>query len=304
LINQADLYNALHRERVSSNPLLWLTVPKLPDGLWRLELKLDGYRSIGIKSKCGRAPLAKPSRFSLHFGESRRKNGNLIQKQGGGSMNLNWRMTSAAFCFTLALGFGAAHAQGLGSAQQNMQFDQQFNQQLQSRMMQNQMGQTQLLQNYIQAYGPQLNAAYQQYIRQPGASPLTFEQFAYWSLTTMGGTNPGPALEQQQRNFQAQQNANRAVQQGYQDYNQGWEQNQRRLDNSYNHYDQQAVRGQANYQNPMTGQVTELPYGAPPGVYQNNQGTWAAGPDGQYQQIDPQGYRQQMNPVDRDDGDD
>jgi hypothetical protein len=209
----------------------------------------------------------------------------------------NWMLVSLSVCVVLALGFGAARAQGyIGSAQQNMQFDQQFNQQLQARMMQNQMAQRQLLQNYIRTYGPQLQAGYQQYVRQPGAR-MTFEQYAYWSMTTMGGANPGPALEQQQRNFQAMQNANRTVQQGYQDYNQGWQQNQQRLDNSFNRYDQQAVRGNQYYRNSETGQVTELPYGAQPGVYQNNQGTWAAGPDGQYHQVDPQGYRQRMDPV-------
>ena len=39
-------------------PMLCLAVPKLPEGPeWQLELKLDGYRGIGIKSN-GRAHLA------------------------------------------------------------------------------------------------------------------------------------------------------------------------------------------------------------------------------------------------------
>ncbi len=130
---------------------------------------------------------------------------------------------------------------------------------------------------------------------------VTFPQFAYSCMITMNGQNPGPALAQQQRNFQASQNANRTVQEGYQDYNQGWQQNQHQLSNAYARYDQQAVRGNAYYQNPMTGQVVELPYGGQPGVYQNNQGTWAAGQNGQYYQVDPQGYRQQMNQVDEGD---
>ena len=38
--------------------MLCLAVPKLPDGPeWQLELKLDGYRGMGIKSN-GRAHLA------------------------------------------------------------------------------------------------------------------------------------------------------------------------------------------------------------------------------------------------------
>jgi len=48
-------------------PMLCLAVPKLPDGAdWQLELKLDGYRGIGIKSK-GRAHLT--SRNGKNFSE-------------------------------------------------------------------------------------------------------------------------------------------------------------------------------------------------------------------------------------------
>ena len=50
----------------------------------------------------------------------------------------------------------AARAQDLSAmVQQNMMFDQQQNAQLQAMMMQNQMAQQQLLQNYVQQYGPQ-----------------------------------------------------------------------------------------------------------------------------------------------------
>jgi bifunctional non-homologous end joining protein LigD len=48
-------------------PMLCLAVPKLPDGPeWLLELKLDGYRGMGIKSN-GRALLA--SRNGKNFSE-------------------------------------------------------------------------------------------------------------------------------------------------------------------------------------------------------------------------------------------
>lgn len=48
-------------------PMLCLAVPKLPEGLdWQLEVKLDGYRGIGIKSD-GRAHLA--SRNGKNFSE-------------------------------------------------------------------------------------------------------------------------------------------------------------------------------------------------------------------------------------------
>jgi bifunctional non-homologous end joining protein LigD len=48
-------------------PMLCLAVPKLPEGTeWQLELKLDGYRGIGIRSN-GRAHLA--SRNGKNFSE-------------------------------------------------------------------------------------------------------------------------------------------------------------------------------------------------------------------------------------------
>jgi ATP-dependent DNA ligase len=48
-------------------PMLCLAVPKLPEGPeWQLELKLDGYRGIGIKSK-GRVHLV--SRNGKNFSE-------------------------------------------------------------------------------------------------------------------------------------------------------------------------------------------------------------------------------------------
>ena len=48
-------------------PMLCLAVPKLPEGPeWQLELKLDGYRGIGIRSN-GRAHLA--SRNGKNFSE-------------------------------------------------------------------------------------------------------------------------------------------------------------------------------------------------------------------------------------------
>ena len=49
------------------HPMLCLAVPKLPEGPdWQLELRLDGYRGIGIKTN-GRAPLA--SRNGKNFSE-------------------------------------------------------------------------------------------------------------------------------------------------------------------------------------------------------------------------------------------
>jgi len=205
---------------------------------------------------------------------------------------------STTLVLVLTLTPQTVRAQDLNSlAQQNMAFDAQMGAQLNGMMMQNQMQQQRMMQSYIQQNGPQLQMEYQNYIRQTGMQ-IPFEQFVYSHIMTQGGRNPGPALQQQQDNFRALQDANRTVQQGYESYNQGWTANQQRLDNSFQRYGQQAIQGNQYYRNSETGEVTELPYGGQQGVYQNNQGTWANDSMGQYHQIDPQGYQQRMDQVD------
>ena len=193
----------------------------------------------------------------------------------------------------------AARAQDLSAmVQQNMMFDQQQNAQLQAMMMQNQMAQQQLLQNYVQQYGPQrLWAEYQQYVQYTGVQ-ISFDQFAYYHMATQGGRNAGPAIQQQQANFQALQQAHQTQQQGFDSYNQGWQQNQQRMDAAMDRYDQQAVQGNQDYYNPQTGQQVELPYAGPEGVYENNDGTYVNSPNGQYYQVDSQGYSQELEPAD------
>ena len=188
-------------------------------------------------------------------------------------------------------------AQDLGTlAQQNMAFDQQFNAQLGGLMQQNQMQQQQMMQNYIQQNGPQLRQQYQQFVQSTGMQ-IPFEQFVYSHIITAGGTNPAPALQQQQQNFQALQNANKTVQQGYDSYNQGWANNQQAQSQIFDR-NSQAMRGNAYYHNPQTGETHELPYGAPPGVYGNNQNTFTNDNYGQYRQVDPQGYQQDLQYAD------
>ena len=165
-------------------------------------------------------------------------------------------------------------------------------------MMQNQMAQQQLLQNYVQQYGPQrLWAEYQQYVQYTGVQ-ISFDQFAYYHMATQGGRNAGPAIQQQQANFQALQQAHQTQQQGFDSYNQGWQQNQQRMDAAMDRYDQQAVQGNQDYYNPQTGQQVELPYASPEGVYENNEGTYVNSPNGQYYQVDSQGYSQELEPAD------
>ena len=201
-----------------------------------------------------------------------------------------------SLCVSLFMNAHNSEAQDLSSlAQQNMNFDAQFNAQLSGMMQQNQVAQQQMMQNFVMQYGPErLQQEYQQFVRSTGAQ-ITFEQFVYSHIMTQGGRNPEPALRQQQQNFQALQEANRTVQQGYNNYNAGYWQNQDTLGRAYNNYSQQGIMGNQYYQNPQTGEVVELPYGGPQGVYQNNQGTYLNGPNGQYQQVDPLGYTQDLN---------
>jgi len=190
-------------------------------------------------------------------------------------------------------------AQDLGDiAQQNMAFDQQFNNQLQGLMQQNQMQQQQMVQGYIQSNGPQLRQEYQQFLQSTGMQ-ISFEQFVYSHIATQGGRNPGPALQQQQNNFRVQQENNRTVQQGYNDYNQAWTNNQQVLGNAMQRYDQQAIQGNAYYNNPQTGETVELPYGGNGQAYQGQNGNnYYADPNGQYRQYDSQGYGQDLNLAD------
>ena len=222
------------------------------------------------------------------------------QKPGGatGKFHLQpWKAFAAACCVN-SLSAAPVAAQDLSAImQQNMAFDQQFNQQLQSMQMQNQMQMQQLLQHYIHQHGPQLQQEYAQFIQSTGMQ-LSFEQFAYNHMATQGGRNPGPALAQQRRNFQASQDANRTVQEGYDSYNQGWHTNSQSMDNMNDRYSREAIQGNQYYQNSVTGEVTELQYGAPAGVYENNQGTYISTPNGEYEQVDPLGYGQRMEVMD------
>ena len=209
---------------------------------------------------------------------------------------MNFRnCTSASLLVTFTAGLGHVIslplcAQDLNSiAAGNAAFDQQANAMLQGQIQQNQMAQQQLMQSYLQQHGPQLQQQYQQFIQSTGYQ-IPFETFVYNHMLTAGGTNPGPALQQQQRNFQGLQDAHRTVQQGNDNYNQGWRNNQETTSNALQRYDQQGIRGDAYYRNPQTGQVYELPYGGVPGVYGNSQNTFYNDPTGNYVQMDPQGY--------------
>lgn len=203
------------------------------------------------------------------------------------------RMLGASALLLLAT--TSASAQDLSSlAAQNMAFDQMMQNQVAGAMYQNQMAQQQLLQSYIQQNGSRLQQEYQQYLRS-GGMPISFQQFAYYHLATAGGTNPGPALEQQRRSFAASQEANRTVQQGFDSYNQGYWNNQQTNAQIFNRYSNEAIMGNAPYVNPETGERYNLPYGAAnQGGYTTGGNAIASDPYGNYRQVDPLGYSQDL----------
>ena len=110
---------------------------------------------------------------------------------------------------------------------------------------------------------------------------MSFDQFAYYMLMTANGTNVDYALQAQRDNFRRLQDANATVQQGYADYNAGWQANSDRTINAIENYSTGAIRGNVIVNGPA-GQV-ELPYSS----MQNGQ-TVDAG--GYTYMMTPQGY--------------
>jgi len=145
---------------------------------------------------------------------------------------------------------GAAEACTPGTAD----FETCFYQQLGQMQQQNQAAMQQTWNAYLQAYGPELQQAYQQWGYQFGS----FEQFAYYMLMTANGTNPQAGLQAQQDNFRRLQDAHNTVMQGYNDYNAGWAANSNATVNAIENYDIGAVRGDVIVNGP-SGAV-ELPY--------------------------------------------
>lgn len=184
-----------------------------------------------------------------------------------------------------------ASAQDLGSiAAMNMNFDNQFNATLSGLVQQNQASQQALIQNYIAQFGPQLRQQWQQ-----SGAQVPFEQFVQWHIMTQGGTNYGPALQVQQDQFKGWQSANATVQSGYNSYNQGYWQNQATLDSAAGRFTNEAINGNAGYVNPQTGEAFNLPYYSQPGVYTQGFNTFGVDNSGNYHQIDPLGYTQQLD---------
>lgn len=155
-----------------------------------------------------------------------------------------------------------------------------FIMQQQNRLAQSQQ---QLFQAYIAQNRDWLQRNYAAH-RAAGGT-LSFEQFAYWGLMSANGTNVQGAQQAQRNWFQGQQRANQTLQQGYADYNAGSRANSAATDRALHDYDQRAIRGNAPYVDPNSGETRWLPDAAPAGQPFNLGGEiYVRAPDGAYYQ--------------------
>lgn len=144
----------------------------------------------------------------------------------------------------------------------NLAFDQQFDAQLKGMMMENQQQIQALMQ--AAAANPQVQADYKQYLAMTGTQ-IPYEQFLYYWVMTAGGSNPQAGLQAQQNWFNGMQQAHATVQSGFDNFNQGWWQNQASQNRIYDNWSLY-TRSQSVYQNPATGTDYTLPYDVRPGT--------------------------------------
>lgn len=145
------------------------------------------------------------------------------------------------------------------------------------------MQQQQLFQAYIAQNRDWLQSNYAAH--RAGGGQLSFEQFAYWGMMTANGTNLEGANQAQRNWFEGQQRAQGTVQQGYDDYNAGNRANSDAMDRSFQRYDEGAIRGNAPYIDPNSGETRWLPYAVQPGQPFNSGGeVYVRAPNGTYYQ--------------------
>lgn len=145
------------------------------------------------------------------------------------------------------------------------------------------MAQQQLFQTYIAQNRDWLDRNYAAH--RAAGGPMSFEQFATWGMMTANGTNLDGARQAQENWFQGQQGAYGTVQQGNADYNAGSRANSDRTDRALQRYDEGAIRGNAPYIDPNSGETRWLPYAAQPGQPFNSGGeAYLRAPNGTYYQ--------------------
>ena len=178
----------------------------------------------------------------------------------------------------LALAAPAAQAQSMWA--QNMAFDQQMNNIVVNAQHQAAADQQQIWQHHLQVNGPRLQQQYRQLVAS-GNRSMSYEQFAYWDLTTAAGTNVQGALDAQRRQYEGNVAANRTVQAGHASYNEAMADRSARTSAAIANHTNQVIRGVGPYVDPRTGATQMLPHSLPAGqVYRDAQNN-AYAQDGQ-----------------------
>ncbi len=164
----------------------------------------------------------------------------------------------------LGLMGGGAQAQDFRNCQPGSpNFDRCFANTLGMQQNQLAMAQRQNFQAYLSDNREWLQRNYAQHRANGGQ--MSFQQFAQWGLSTANGTNYAGALRAQRDRFNGQQQANRTVQEGFASYNAGSAARSAETSRIAKNYGEGAIRGNAPYIDPNSGQTRWLPYGAQPG---------------------------------------
>lgn len=185
----------------------------------------------------------------------------------------------------------AAHAQncpfGAGFDLCMMRFNQGNMNQLRQEQQRN-------FQEYVRTNQDWLRPNYQAHLQSGGR--MTPQQFAEWGLTTANGTNYQGAADMQRRSFEGNQRAHNTIMEGNRDYIIGMENRSRRTSEIAQQYSQGAVRGNAPFIDPNTGQTHYLPYAAQPNQPFSSGGqVYVQTPNGAYYQQRGNSWVQ-MNP--------
>jgi hypothetical protein len=141
--------------------------------------------------------------------------------------------------------------------------------------------QQQLFQTYVAQNRDMLIRNYQ--IARQNGTPLSFEQFAYWSLMTRNGQDLEGVHRAQVEQYEGNRRANEARRQGGEDYINGNTVNSQRTDKILYNSDQEGIRGNSPYVDPNTGETRWLPHNTQPNRPFNIGGEiYVLGRDGNY----------------------
>jgi hypothetical protein len=118
---------------------------------------------------------------------------------------------------------------------------------------------------YIELYGRQLRKAHRDYERATGTQ-IPFRQYVWQMRLSANGMNPGPAIQQQKRNYAAIQNSMKGMQKKFEGQREGLTEQQRRYGIIFEK-GAAARRGYWPWIDPQTGQVHWVPEASGPGEY-------------------------------------